>query len=495
VRQLKITVPVLLVFLLALICASGASADGTVTWGISGVTPSLNTANGDVNDVLTPGLTVSSACPNGITCSPQVNPLSGTNPILPGPFAHENTANTPHSAEDLGVWNPGITAPTGGQIVSIQVTGCALEDVGSPVQESQGVPVNTLLFQTLTPSGSSWTVDNTAGAAAGDGSAFPFQLPFCQSAANPTGASAGTVTTYEPLHLCVNAGDVVAFHDLGGFVDDGGPFYPQGIPMEVLAPVSGPGTDSFIGVGVPSLGPGVFGTLDTTLFGQDQSGYATEADQEVTLQVVEATGNDAYGLCSGGFGDEPLNSNAIDCDFTTSADGTGAANPVRYPDHPFCADAGRPIPGSNVPSAPSTSGTPTTPTTSIPKPAPKPTPKPTTVTAIAGQSKATNRPAPSPVPTAPVLRHLRSNPPRFVARRGTTITYIDSRPGVTTLRFYRLTRGRRVLVRTLRHPDRATTALPVSGLAPGRYLLQAGAVYRGVRGHTVSARFTVIAQP
>ncbi len=438
VKRLRIVVPALAAVLLILLCASGAGA-ATVTWGVSGVTPTLNTANGDENDGATPGVTDSSSCPHGIVCSPEVNSLSKTNPILPGPFKGEDTANTPHSAEDLGVWNPKQTAPSGGQVLEVKVTGCAVKNPGA-TQESQGVPDTTILFQSLTPRGDEWNVDSTAGGENPNGT-YPFQLPFCKTAANPSGVASSTVTTYQPLHLCLNAGDVVTLHDIGGFEDDNGvAYYPQGIPLEVLAPVSGVSTDSFIGVGANPLGPGAYGAGNDT----DDSGYATEADQEVTMQVIEGTGNDAYGLCPGGFGDEPASSNAIDCDFTTSADGTRAVNPVKYPDHPFCAYAGDPVPGSNI--------------------------------------------AP-----APVLRYLKLKPAVFVTARGSTITYTDSHPGLTTLRFYRVRGHSDVLVKTVRHQDKAKVSLHIGGFRPASYLVKASSVYKKLHSRTITATFKVIA--
>ncbi len=458
----------LVAVVLALVCASGAGAD-TVTWGISGVTPSLDTANGDHNSAATPGVVPgSSACPYGITCSPEDNPLSGTNPILPGPFSGEDTANTAHSAEDLGVWNPEKTAPAGGQVLEVKITGCAVEDMSSPSQESQGVPVNTILFQSLTPSGDEWEVDNTAGGENPDGS-YPFQLPFCDSEVDSTTVTPSTVTTYQPLHLCLNAGDVVTFHDVGGFVVDGA-HYPEGVPMEVLAPVSGVSTDSFIGVGANPLGPGAYGANDDT----NESGYATEADQEVTMQVIEGTGNDAYGLCPGGFGDEPAGANTIDCDYHTSADGTNAVNPVQYPDHPFCAGPGEPVPGSNVPptaSAATTTKSPSSETT----------------------SKSSSSGAGQQV-TAPQLTHLKLNPARFVAWRGSTITYTDSHPGLTTLRFYRVKGHRDVLIKTIRHQDKAKVGVHIGGLGPASYVVRASSVYERLRSPTVTATFKVIAR-
>jgi hypothetical protein len=469
VKQLRILVPALAVLVLALGCASGASADGTVTWGISGVTPSLDTANGNDSSAATPGVIPdSNVCPNGIGCSPEINPESGTNPILPGPFRGENTADAPHSAEDLGVWNPESQAPTSGQVLEIAVTGCAIEDTSSTSQSSQGIPVNTVLFQTLTPDGVNWTVDNTAGSAGSNGT-YPFQIPFCQSATNPGGVAPSTVTTFQPLHLCISAGDVVAFHDLGGFVEAGS-HYPEGIPMEVLAPASGVATDSFVGVNANPIGPGIYGPGDTT----DESGYATEADQEVTMQIIEGSGNDAYGLCPGGFGDETSTSNAIDCDFTTSADGTGAANPVQYPDHPFCAEPGEPIPGSNVPPSGNSS-----------------TPTPLTTAGVSGKG---DRSAATTKLTAPVLTQLKMNPPLYVAKRGAVVTYIDSHPGITTLRIYRVTGKHQALARTIRHQDKVKVGFHVYGLKPGSYRVTATAVYKDLVSRTVTATFKIIAK-
>jgi len=64
-------------------------------------------------------------------------------------------APNPHNAEDLGVWNDGNRAPAGGQVLQINVKGCAVEDKSSPTQVSTdpgshvSAAVNAIVFQSL----------------------------------------------------------------------------------------------------------------------------------------------------------------------------------------------------------------------------------------------------------------------------------------------------------------------------------------------------------
>ncbi len=221
----------------------------------------------------------------------------------------------PHDAADAVFWNTTIpggsnTAPAGGQVLQIKVKGCAIEDTTAPSQLSQGAPVNTINFQVVTP-----TPNIGPGTVATANIAPYLQMPFCSNSADPTtGAiSTSTVTTYEPVHTCISPGQEVAFYDIGGFISDssGHYWYPQGVPFDVIAPVKGAAMNSFVdAIGQTEYAPGV----TTTDPNPATAGFGAEANQEVMLQVIMGTGDDAYGLCPGGKANEPpTGSNQIIC--------------------------------------------------------------------------------------------------------------------------------------------------------------------------------------
>jgi hypothetical protein len=464
-------------------------------------------------------------------------------------------APNPHSAEDLGVWNPQGTAPQGGQVLQIKVKGCAIEDTSSPTQQSpdgQGgtVPVDTIVFQTLSPQRSDWTATATTGM---------FQLPFC----NSTDAAGNTVTpsyvsTYEPVHMCIAPGDQVAFHDVGGFVpngtdgDNGGPWYPQGVPMEVIAPGRGGVIDSFLGVGTSTYGPGIYGSSDNTPSAQAQAGFATNSNEQVMLQVIEGTGDDAYGLCPGGNANEPANSNQVTCVSERASSGgyptcNGNGQPVYWPAptsaptisgtaqegqrlteahggwtnspygytiqwwdcdtsgancqqisgadqqyyYPTAADVGHTL----VVAEWATNDANTTgPATSAP-------------TAVVTSGSA---PLPPPV-GPPQIAGLTLNPASFNAARGTTIVYTDNQSATATLKVVETVpgvmvghsclapkpgrHGKRckleVTVKTIVHHDRAgSNGVKLSGVKPGHYVLEVKARIGGHSSQLIVQSFT-----
>ncbi|MHB8689880.1 MAG: hypothetical protein ACYDHH_01415 [Solirubrobacteraceae bacterium] len=271
--------------LVALVVGAGAGAPAALAahkaFGAPlSATPTLDTANGDLSN-------------HGSTHGPRPA-------VLPNP----------HEAEDMGLWGApgrGMTAPSGGQALSVRVKGCAIEDTSAPSQLSVGTPVNTIVFQALVPSGHNFTATATAGR---------FLMPFCSASADPAHGrvNTATVTSFTPLHLCLARGDVVAFHDIGGFippVGGRGPWYPQGVPFEVIAPVGGATMNSFVGAGAGTYGPGLYGVAEPN---HKQSGFAVERGEQLQMQVNMGTGGDAYGLCPGGTAVEPTNSNRVICD-------------------------------------------------------------------------------------------------------------------------------------------------------------------------------------
>ena len=257
----------------ALASPHSARAD-TVTFGSTlNNVPTLDTANGDYSNT-------------GSTTGPE-------NAVGPNP----------HSAEDTAIWNVSQSAGSpvaaaSGQVLQVKVEGCAVEDNTAPVQESQNVPVNLVVFQSLQPdSAGGYTATSTYGA---DGSGTGFLIPFCSNSKNPSAGavSTSTVTTYTPFRACVSQGEVVGLHDIGGFVptpdgSNAGPWYPQGIPLDVIAQVKGSSMQSYVGINTamdPNDGSGA------------AAGWAAESGQEVEIQIVEGTGNDAWSSCPGGRG-------------------------------------------------------------------------------------------------------------------------------------------------------------------------------------------------
>lgn len=202
---------------------------------------------------------------------------TGTNVDVPGSVFH-----IPHDGADTALWNVGLaggapTAPTGGQVVSLSLEGCA--------RSNGPAPLTQIHFQTLSPlPGGGAKVELTSQA---------FDIPVCGAG----GASGTTVSTYQPVNLCVAQGDYVDFNDEGGFVPtpSGPPPYPAGVPYMVIGAVAGSTMDSFIannGVGNgASFSPG-----DAS----DHNGFASNPGEELMLQATLATGPDATPLCPGG---------------------------------------------------------------------------------------------------------------------------------------------------------------------------------------------------
>jgi hypothetical protein len=201
----------------------------------------------------------------------------GSNVALPGSVFH-----IAHDGADGALWNVQLptgdpTAPVGGQVVSVRLEGCA---------ESNGpAPLTQIHFQTLAPTaGGGAKVELTSQA---------FEIPVCGAG----GASGSTVSSYDPINLCVAPGDYVDFNEEGGFVgaQDGPPPYPAGVPYMVIGGVAGATMDSFIrnnGVGNGA----VFSPTDTT----NHDGFASNPGEELMLQATLATGPDATPICPGG---------------------------------------------------------------------------------------------------------------------------------------------------------------------------------------------------
>jgi hypothetical protein len=215
----------------------------------------------------------------------------GTNTQVPvSPEAPNGIFHTFHFGADTALWNVSIdggttvspaaaSVPTGGvpatgQALKISLEGCAQPAAGGPS------PLTQIHFQDISPvSGGGARVNLTSQA---------FEIPVCGRG----GASGSTVTTYEPINLCVSQGDYVAFNDEGGYVEN---IYRAGVPYEVLGAVSGATADSFIknaGTGDGAiLSPSETATMD---------GFASNQNEELMMQVLLGTGPDATHICAGG---------------------------------------------------------------------------------------------------------------------------------------------------------------------------------------------------
>ncbi len=189
------------------------------------------------------------------------------------------TVHTNHSGADTAIWNTALqsgmpAAPSAGQALQVKLEGCAEPAAGGPA------PLTQIHLQDITPlPGGSAKVDLTSQ---------PFEVPVC----GQNGASGSTVSTYNPINLCMAQGDYIDFNDEGGFVEK---YYRSGVPYRVLAPAPGSSADSFIKGGGTTNG--------ATLSSGEQSameGFAVNANTELMLQVEFATGPDETHICGGG---------------------------------------------------------------------------------------------------------------------------------------------------------------------------------------------------
>jgi hypothetical protein len=490
---------------LVLPATSGAS---TLTWGPDLSAPvTLDTANGDH----TAGENVNSP-------KPAIAPVS-------------------HSAEDLGVWNDGNRAPAGGQVLQVNVKGCAVEDKSAPTQDSTDpgppavtVPVNTIVFQSLVPSGSNWTAAATSG---------QFTLPFCSDSQNPdTGqpVNTSTVNQFQPVHMCIAPGGQVALHDIGGFIPsqdkgrDGGPWYTQGIPLAVIASASDT-IDSFVGVGVSTYGPGLYGSGDTADESRSKAGYANNAAEQVQLQVIEGVGDDAYGQCPGGDAVEPSNANNVVCVTRSTGpnDPYGTCNTQQHPVRPprnqspptiSVSSNGALVPGNRMDATAGTwtqdpnqsfisyayqwedcdsGGANCTPIggQASKNPYYYATTGDVGHTIEVAASATNNANAEGPVNSSPTsvvstvplpqITSFKLNPSTWNEAASSVITYGDSENATSI--FTVLQNGS--VVRTFRHDDGIKNGIPLGGLSAGRYQLQVTPTYLGAVGPAQTLPFTI----
>lgn len=209
----------------------------------------------------------------------------GTNtPVPPNPEAPNGIFHTPHFGADTVLWNTVSAhgdpqAPASGQAVKISLEGCAESAPNGPS------PLTQIHFQDISPL--------PEGGAKVNITSQGFEIPVC----GQNGASGSTVSTYEPINLCVSAGDYVAFNDEGGYVPN---VYRAGVPYEVIGAVRRATMASFI----KNDGTGNGSLLSASELGANE-GFAANSGEELLLRVTLGTGPDARYVCAGGTADAP----------------------------------------------------------------------------------------------------------------------------------------------------------------------------------------------
>jgi hypothetical protein len=206
----------------------------------------------------------------------------GTNtPVYPSPEAPNGVVHTYHYGADAALWNVAQAvgtpqAPATGQALKVSIEGCTEAAPGGPS------PLTQIHLQSLSPL--------PGGGAKVNLSSQPFDLPVC----GQNGAGGSTVTTYEPVNLCVSAGDYVALNEEGGFVPHS---YQSGVGYRVIGAVGGSTFNSFI-KGSGTGNGATLSSLETTAM----DGFATNRNEELMLRVTLGTGRDATHICAGGTG-------------------------------------------------------------------------------------------------------------------------------------------------------------------------------------------------
>jgi hypothetical protein len=204
----------------------------------------------------------------------------GTNTAVPpSPEAPNGVFHTFHYGADTAIWNVGqasglAQAPATGQALKVSLEGCAESAQNGPS------PLTQIHFQDLSPL--------PGGGARVNITSQGFEIPVC----GQNGASGSTVTSYEPVNLCVSAGDYVGFNDEGGYVEN---VYRNGVPYKVLGAVEGSMADSFL----LNNGTGNGATLSPSVTNADY-GFAANEGKELLMQVTLGTGSDATHICAGG---------------------------------------------------------------------------------------------------------------------------------------------------------------------------------------------------
>jgi hypothetical protein len=203
----------------------------------------------------------------------------GTYTPLPGSVFH-----TFHSGVDSALWavaqgGKALSVPVNGQALKFSLKGCAVPAASGPA------PLTQIHFQVLSP--------RPGGGAQVNLTSQPFEIPVC----GVGGASGATVSSYEPVNMCVSPGDYLDFNDEGGYVEN---VYRAGVPYKVIGAVKGSTMDSFL----KSDGTGngaVFSPSETSA----TEGFASNQNEELLMQVQLGTGPNARYVCPGGTKEAP----------------------------------------------------------------------------------------------------------------------------------------------------------------------------------------------
>ncbi len=222
--------------------------------------------------------------PATLNTAADLNYQGSNSDVAPSAEAPNGIEHTYHYGADAALWNVALangspSAPASGQAVKVRVEGCAQAAPAGPS------PLTQIHLQSLSPL--------PGGGAKVNLSSQPFELPVC----GQNGASGSTVSTYEPINLCVSQGDYVAFNEEGGFVEH---VYQSGVPLQVLGSMKRSTLDSFIRNDGTGNGASL-SALDTTPL----DGFAANQNEELMLQATLATGPDATPACGGTKGVPP----------------------------------------------------------------------------------------------------------------------------------------------------------------------------------------------
>jgi len=204
----------------------------------------------------------------------------GTNTAVPpNPEAPNGIFHTYHFGADTALWGLAASVPATGQALKVSLEGCAKPASGGPP------PLTQIHFQDISPL--------PGGGAKVNLTSQGFEIPVCGQG----GASGSTVSTFEPINLCVSQGDYVDFNDEGGYVEN---VYRAGVPYQVLGSVRGSTSDSFIRGGGTGNGAVMSSTYTAAM-----EGFASNENEELMMRVTLGTGADARYVCSGGTKDAP----------------------------------------------------------------------------------------------------------------------------------------------------------------------------------------------
>jgi hypothetical protein len=240
-------------------------------------------AAGDANAAL---LTIGSplAVPATLNTAENLSYRGIDTAVPPTPEFPTGVVHTDHYGADAALWNATgargeVGVPASGQALKVALEGCAQPALSGPP------PLTQIHFQDLSPLPEGGSRVNL--------SSQGFNIPVCGRG----GASGSTVSTYEPINLCVSRGDFVALNEEGGFVPG---VYLAGVPYRVLGVVRGSTVDSFI-KGNGTGNGAVLSRLDSAAM----DGFAASSNEELMMQVTLGTGPDARYVCPGGGKDAP----------------------------------------------------------------------------------------------------------------------------------------------------------------------------------------------